>query len=447
MARPRKTDAPDTTQAHDLTAGLIERFTCPDGKQQAFLRDLKAPGLRVRVTANGAKAFTFEGKLSRQTIRRTIGDVRAWSIEQARAEANRLRVLLDAGTDPRELDRQQAADLVARKAAEAVAAATVGEAWATYIAERKAHWGESHHQDHYRYAQAGGEPKKRGKGLTQPGPLLPLMVMRLADLTPNVLQKWASAEGKHRPTVTRNAWRLLRAFLNWCAEDARYAAAAPSANPAKAGKVRETVGKPKTKRDVLQREMLAGWFAAVRQQRTPAISAYLQFLLLTGCRPNEARRLKWADVDFKWRSIAMHDKIDEQGRVIPLPAYLAQVLQALPRVNQYVFASPKAQNQPITEPNHAHDRVCEIAGIPHVTLHGMRRSFKSLAEWTETPTGVLNQIQGHKPQTTDEKHYTIRPLDLLRLHHEKLVAWMLEQAGIEFDAEAEPGKLQLVVNS
>ncbi|WP_347255873.1 hypothetical protein [Brachymonas denitrificans] len=143
----------------------------------------------------------------------------------------------------------------------------------------------------------------------------------------------------------------------------------------------------------------------------------------------------------------MHDKIDEQGRVIPLPAYLAQVLQALPRVNQYVFASPKAQNQPITEPNHAHDRVCEIAGIPHVTLHGMRRSFKSLAEWVGTPVGLLNQLQGHRPQTTDEKHYTIRPLDLLRLHHEKLVAWMLEQAGIEFDAEAEPGKLQLVANS
>ena len=89
MARLRRTDAPDTTKAHDLTAGVIERLTCPKGKQQAFLRDSKAPGLRVRVTAAGAKSFVFEAKLNRQTIRRTIGDVRAWSIEQARAEANR----------------------------------------------------------------------------------------------------------------------------------------------------------------------------------------------------------------------------------------------------------------------------------------------------------------------------------------------------------------------
>ncbi|RYH34714.1 MAG: preprotein translocase, partial [Alcaligenaceae bacterium] len=53
----------------------MERLRCPEGKTQAFLRDRKAPALRVRVTANGAKSFVFEAKLGRQTIRRTIGDV------------------------------------------------------------------------------------------------------------------------------------------------------------------------------------------------------------------------------------------------------------------------------------------------------------------------------------------------------------------------------------
>ena len=77
MARPKKTDAPDLSEAQDLTAGLIERLACPAGKLQTFMRDAKAPGLRVRVTAAGAKSFVFEAKLNRQTIRRTIGDVRA----------------------------------------------------------------------------------------------------------------------------------------------------------------------------------------------------------------------------------------------------------------------------------------------------------------------------------------------------------------------------------
>lgn len=91
MARPKKTDAPDTASAIELTIGAIERLTCRTGtKAQAFLRDSKAPGLRVRVSNTGHKSFVFEAKLHRQTIRRTIGDVRSWTIEQARTEARRL---------------------------------------------------------------------------------------------------------------------------------------------------------------------------------------------------------------------------------------------------------------------------------------------------------------------------------------------------------------------
>ena len=107
MARPKKTDVLDLTERVNLTAGAIERLTCPADKQQAFLRDSGAPGLRVRVTPAGHKSFVYEAKLNRQTIRRTIGDVKLWSIEQARTEARRLAVVLDKGQDPREIERQR----------------------------------------------------------------------------------------------------------------------------------------------------------------------------------------------------------------------------------------------------------------------------------------------------------------------------------------------------
>ena len=107
MARPKKTDAPNLAERQHLTVGTIDRLSCPPGKQQAFMRDSEVPALRVRVTAAGAKSFVFESKLNRQTIRRTIGDVRTWTIEQARAEARRLAVVLDGGQDPREIERQQ----------------------------------------------------------------------------------------------------------------------------------------------------------------------------------------------------------------------------------------------------------------------------------------------------------------------------------------------------
>ena len=44
---------------------------------------------------------------------------------------------------------------------------------------------------------------------------------------------------------------------------------------------------------------------------------------------------------------------------------------------------------------------------------------------------------------TAEKHYTIRPLELLELHHEKIEAWTLEQADIKFDPSAAVNKLRV----
>ena len=450
MARPKKSDAPDLAERVNLTAGAIERLTCPAGKQQAFMRDSEAPGLRVRVTAAGAKSFVYEAKLNRQTIRRTIGDVKAWSIEQARTEARRLAVVLDGGQDPRELERQQQAAQAAEKAAAAVQSVTVAEAWAAYLADRRQHWGERHYQDHEKLARAGGEAAKRGtrgRGVTIAGPLHPLMAMRLRDLTSPVIEAWAAEQAKTRPTPARLSWRLLRAFLAWCAEHPQYAAVVPAQNPAKTRRAREALGKAGVKQDALLREQLPAWFAAVRNIGNPAISAYLQTLLLTGARPGEVLAMRWEDMNTQWRGLTIRDKVEGE-RVIPLTPYVHQLLAALPRRSEWVFSGaarePGKAAQPIAKPHHAHATACKVAGIEGLTFHGLRRSFKSLTEWLEIPAGVVAQIQGHKPSATAEKHYTVRPLDLLRLHHERIEAWVLEQAGIEFDPKAEPGMLRVV---
>jgi hypothetical protein len=50
---------------------------------------------------------------------------------------------------------------------------------------------------------------------------------------------------------------------------------------------------------------------------------------------------------------------------------------------------------------------------------------------------------GHKPSAIAEKHYRRRPLDLLRMWHCKIEAWILDQAGIEQPKESASG-LRLV---
>jgi len=447
MARPKKDALIDLSVTHELSFGLIERLTCPVGLPKAFLRDKEVTGLRVRVTANAAKAFVYEAKIHGKAFSKTLGKFPLMSIEEAKAKARDLaKTVKNDKQDPRELERQQHADKVAQSAAAAAHALTVGEVWSTYIEERRPHWGDLHYRDHIDKAKAGGLPSGRrgcNKQLTKPGPLAALMPLALRDLTAPVVEAWAAKEGKTRASSARLAWRLLTVFLTWCSEQSAYAAALPAKNPAKTKKAREALGKAGTKSDVLQKGQLAAWFAAVQQLQNPVIAACLQMMLLTGARPGEVLALRWEDVNFQWKGISIRDKV-EGRREIPATPYMLHLMAALPRRNEWIFSSATSATGCLTEPNNPHTRACKAAGLEGLTLHGLRRSFSSLTEWLETPAGVVAQIQGHKPSATAEKHYKVRPLELLRVHHEKIEAWILEQAGIMFDAKAESGGLRIV---
>jgi integrase len=189
--------------------------------------------------------------------------------------------------------------------------------------------------------------------------------------------------------------------------------------------------------DGLQREQLQTWFSAVRRISNPVISAYLQCLLLTGARREELAGLRWTDVDFQWRSLTIKDKV-EGSRTIPLTLYVSSLMAALPRRNEYVFSSPASASGYIEEPRIAHTKALAAAGLPHVSIQGLRRSFGTLCEWVEMPSGISAQIMGHKPSALAEKHYRRRPLDLLRKWHDLIEVWILKQAEIDF-APAAPG--------
>ena len=448
MARPSKTAAIDYSASHDLTHGLLERAACPESLPFVLVRDADKKGLRLRVTKAGGKAWQFETRVNGKLFTRALGGWPAVSIDTARQEAHRLRGLTEQGIDPREVERQQQAAQTASKAAAAVQAVTVGEVWSTYLEARKPHWGERHHADHAKLVQPGGELSKRGtrgRGVTIAGPLHSLMAMALRDLTAPVIEAWAAKEAKTRPTSARLAWRCLKAFLSWCSEQPEYAPAIAGANPAKSKRARESLGKAGIKQDALLREQLPAWFAAVQHVSNPIAVAYLQTLLLTGARPGEVLGLRWDDINTKWHGLTIRDKVEGE-RVIPLTPYVSHLIHALPRRSEWVFssASKDTKGQTLSIPRNPHQIACKAAGIDGLTLHGLRRSFKSLTEWLEIPAGVVAQLMGHKPSATAEKHYTVRPLDLLRVHHEKIEAWILEQAGIVFDAKAEPGKLRAV---
>lgn len=402
----------------------------------------KVTGLFVRTTAAGVRSYVFDRRVNGESRRVTIGRVGEWKLKAARARALELAVEFSKGIDPRIHAKQEAARADGVRLEKQRQDLVLEAVWRLYIEDRKEFWGERHRRMHELLAAPGGAKKKRGKGLTKPGPLARLMPFKLADLAADVIEQWLRIEVRKRATNAHQSYRLLRAFTVWAHEFKKeglhpYRGVIP-ADACTAKAVRDLVPSAKVKKnDVLQKQQLPAWFRAVRNVGNPTIAAYLQMLLLTGARRNELATLKRSDINFSAETMLLRDKVEGE-RTIPLTPYVAQLLTALPKRNRWAFPADSKSGR-LMEPRIAHNRALKAAGLSHVSLHGLRRSFRTLSEWLEIPVGVIAQIQGHKPSATVEKHYVDRPIDLLRMHHARLEAWILDQAGITW-APLEAGK-------
>ncbi len=413
----------------NFTTGRVNSFTCPPAKTQAFMWDSTVPGLGIRATP-GSRSYIFQAPLpDGRKPRITIGAVGALTLQAAREAAQDLASKVSRGIDPREEKKAAIEALEAAKREQERGAVTLGAVWPEYIEANRHRWGARHLADNLKAVDPGGKK-------TAPGLLACFLDTRLADIGAKAVAAWLKRETAKHPTMAALAFRHLRAFLNWCGEHPDYKA---TIDPAACGRrvKRDHLPSANARDDCLQREQLRPWFSEVRKL-DPVVSAYLQALLLTGARRNELAPLKWAEVDFRWRSMTIHDKVDGE-RTIPLTPYLAALLYALPRRSEFVFSNRRksARFGYITEPRRAHNRACGAAGIEGLTIHGLRRSFGTLSEWCEAPVGVVAQLMGHKPSALAEKHYRRRPLDLLRLWHTKIEGWILGQAGVPQPAEDE----------
>lgn len=468
----RATERKETERVR-LTPGRIRKFAAPSGSQAVYVFDEDPRQLCVRITPAGATSFVFASKMGKTPLRITIGSTDVWTLDAARDEARRLQTEIDQGHDPRELKRERMAAAEAKREEARRIEEPALMAWQAYIEARSPQWGERSIRDHLNLSSEGGKAITRGRkttedGRTQPGALRALLALPLSKIDADAVRSFLADDAAKRPTQAGLAFRLLRAFLNWCADRPEYRGQVQP--DACAGRIaRETLPKRQAKQDALTREMLKPWFDQVQAIANPVQAAYLQVALLTGARREEVAGMRWEDVDFRWRKIIIKDKVEGE-RTIPLTPHVAGLLLALKARSDtpppewrilhgkrmrndleawtpspWVFASPTAASGRIQEPRIAHNRALQAAGLPPLTIHGLRRSFGSLSEWCEVPAGIVAQIQGHKPSATAEKHYRVRPIDLLRVWHERIESWILTEAGIEQPkAEAAAPALRVV---
>lgn len=413
----------------NFTKPIIEKLECTSNPNASFYWDSSTSGFGVKVTPNNKKTYIFQGRVGSTTRRITIGKIKDWRLTDAREKAKELAVMCTQGIDPKvEKDKRIKSDqeyLKTEKRKETL----FKEAWNIYLEENKERWRERTYLDHLLLSKGGFDESKKFN--YKPQPIFELLEEKLSNLDNNYFSDWLQ-NNSYRETSASKAFRLVRAFLNWCEEDDRFQGIAP-ANAIKSKKVRSKVKPIQARKDCLLKEQLEIWFSTVLKSQNKALATFYMCCLLTGARKDEFLSLKWDDLDFRWKTIQLKDKVEDSGRTIPMTKYVEKLLRDIEKISDssYIFSSNTSATGYIVNPYKEFKKICNEIDI-QLTIHGLRRSFKSLAEWVDIPVGVTAQISGHKPSALAEKHYTVRPMDMLRGHLQKYENWVLEQAKINF---------------
>jgi integrase len=146
--------------------------------------------------------------------------------------------------------------------------------------------------------------------------------------------------------------------------------------------------RPSRTRFVQPKEMPA--LMAVLQREREDIQCFFLLCLLVGCRRSEGLTLKWADLDIE--GALWHKSKTKTGfaHTIPIPRSLLERLDALPRINEWVFA---------TQQGHwcrsmASERwtvIRKSAGLDDVTIHDLRRTCASWLYLQGTNLAVIGR--------------------------------------------------------
>jgi len=142
----------------------------------------------------------------------------------------------------------------------------------------------------------------------------------------------------------------------------------------------------------------------------------IRFLVLTGCRLNEARQMVWSDIHGDvWIKRAATTKARRTHSVPLLPSALAIIAQQKRR-GSYVFS--RSDGNPIGSVQKVWEAARRKAGFPDLRIHDLRHTIASLALQGGVPLSVVSKMLGHSTPAITHR-YAHLELDHLRDGFEK----------------------------
>jgi integrase len=374
-----------TRSIHKLSALAVKQ-----AKTRGYYGD--GGGLWLRVGRTGAKSWVFRFKEGGKRHEMGLGPLRDVSLAEAREHAAAMRRARLDGVNPIEARREERH----RRAVERMAAKTLHECADAYINAQAPGWRPAHtHQwrqslrDHV-YPIIGD---------------LPVAAIDAPAIIAVLQPMW------NTKTVTASRIRKrLEAVLDY-AVVAGYRL--PGANPAAwSGHLEHTLAKPRKVAPVkhhaaIDYREIGAFMAALRGYDLIQARA-LELCILTALRISEIIGARWDEFDLAsrvWAVPAERMKGKRKHRV-PLSKAAVALVERIPRIDDYLFPSPRRPGQPIKKNTATEDVLHRRMRRTDITTHGMRAAFRTWAgETTGYPREVIEMALAHRVGNATEQAY------------------------------------------
>ena len=363
--------------AEKITKRVVDAFE-PTGKLE-YVWDSEVKGFGLIITPAGAKSFILNYRnQDNRSRRKTIGKYGHLTVEQAREMAKELCYRVAKGEDPVHQEEMQRKQLTFAEVAE------------KFLNEHSA----------IRNRPATHESNKQVLNCM----LLPYFGrMKIRSIQRRDIADFLF-KNKHRPIGANRSLATLSSIMSkaelWDYRDR-------NTNPCfKAEKFPEN----RRERFLSVEEFTAIDAAMKRAERllteSPHVMAMIRIMMHTGCRPGEARHLKWEYVDFERKELRLPKEATKEKRpkTLFITPYLEEVLRNLKPMpgNSYVCVSERCDGKPIQDIKKPWDRIKKAAGITSsLHLHDLRHSHASVANALGYSLPMIGALLGHtQAQTT-----------------------------------------------
>lgn len=197
------------------------------------------------------------------------------------------------------------------------------------------------------------------------------------------------AKHTQSPSSQNYAFTTFKVFLNWAVRRG-YAVANPLA-PHK----RQHRMTPRER--VLNDEELKVLFEYCRAN-PDRFTQIVQLLILTGQRKGEIANLEWQDIDGDQLMLPGRKTKNRRDHVVPLGKHALDLLEKVDGGASFVFGTSE-DDKPFNGFGKSTKRMLTETGLPHFTLHDLRRTFATIHASLGTPVHVTEKLLNHASGT------------------------------------------------